>query len=85
MKLNAAILMATLMLSGTVLAQSSAPSAGGSAEGGQAGKLTTGQAMKGTKTADDAARSSRPNAAADDNTVGVNRSSKSDRRNEHYP
>jgi len=86
---NAAMLMAALVLSGTVLAQSSGPSAG-SAEAGQGANLTTtGQAVNsGKKTGDSgpptekAQRPARPDA--DGNTVGASRP-KPDRRLEHYP
>jgi len=92
MKLHAAaMLMAALMLSGTVLAQSSGPSAGGAAGGGT-GVTTTGQAANGDKKTGDsgspidkAARPAKPDTGAAGNTVGVNRGSKTDRRNEHYP
>ena len=85
MKLNAAaFLMATLMLSGTVLAQSSGPSAGGA--GGQGANVTTtGQALNGNKKTGDsgppiehAARQAKPDAE-------VNHAPKADRRREHYP
>lgn len=89
MKLNAAVLlMATLMLSGTVLAQSSGPSA----RGPQAHTLTTtGQAPNADKktgangpTLEKAARLAKPRA--EDNTVDVNRRQKTDRRLlEHFP
>ncbi|WGR91576.1 MULTISPECIES: hypothetical protein [unclassified Bradyrhizobium] len=94
MKVHAAVmLIATLMLSGTVLAQSSGPSAGGPAGGGQAANVTTtGQALNSAKKTGDsgppidkAARQAKPDAGAASNTVGVNRRSKTDRRNEHYP
>ncbi|WP_407169780.1 hypothetical protein [Bradyrhizobium sp. ORS 111] len=90
MKIHAAVmLIATLMLSGTVLAQSSGPTAGN----GQAGNVTTtGQALNSAKKTGDsgppidkAARQAKPDAGAASNTVGVNRGTKADRRNEHYP
>ncbi|MGY3444716.1 MULTISPECIES: hypothetical protein [unclassified Bradyrhizobium] len=89
MTVNAAILMAALVLSGTVLAQSSGPSAGT----GQATKLTTtGQALNDTgKTGEGAppieraARPARPADTADGGTVGTSLPQKPDRRLEHYP
>lgn len=87
MKLNAAMLIAALMLSGTVLAQSSGPSAGGSTDHGQdAAVTTTGQAPA-AKTGDSgpavaqASRPTKPDAGA----VSVNRGPKTDRRREHFP
>ena len=98
MKFNAAMLMAALVLSGTVLAQSSGPSAGGAAEAGQgagqaanqgANVTTTGEALNSNKKTGDsgppiekAQRAAKPDPNA--GTVGANRS-KPDRRNEHYP
>ncbi|MBR0797277.1 hypothetical protein JQ615_17950 [Bradyrhizobium jicamae] len=93
MKLHAAaMLMAALMLSGTVLAQSSGPS-GGAVEGGKGANVTTtGQALNSDKKTGDsgppiekAARPAKPDNGAAGNTVGVNRGTKADRRNEHYP
>ncbi|WP_166297605.1 MULTISPECIES: hypothetical protein [unclassified Bradyrhizobium] len=92
MTVNAAILMAALVLSGTVLAQSSGPSTG-AAGAGQAANLTTiGQALNSnTKTGDSgppierAPHPAKPDAAAAGNTVGANRPPKPDRRLEHYP
>ncbi|MCA6122958.1 hypothetical protein J6500_13775 [Bradyrhizobium sp. WSM 1704] len=97
MKLNAAMLMTALVLSGTVLAQSSGPSAGGAAEAGQGGGqvanqganvTTTGQALNSNKKTGDsgppidkAQRAGKPDT---DNMVGASRP-KPDRRNEHYP
>jgi hypothetical protein len=89
MTVNAAILMAALVLSGTVLAQSSGPSAGA----GQAANVTTtGQALNNNKKTGDsgppiekAARPAKPDPGAPGNTVGANRPQKSDRRLEHYP
>ena len=92
MQVHAAVmLIAALMLSGTVLAQSSGPSAG--AGGGQAANVTTtGQALNHDKKTGDsgppiekAARPAKPDTSAAGNTVGVNRGPKTDRRNEHYP
>ncbi|KWV51400.1 hypothetical protein AS156_12505 [Bradyrhizobium macuxiense] len=95
MQVHAAVmLIAALMLSGTVLAQSSGPSAGGPAGGGQGPNVTTtGQALNRDKKTGDsgpppiekAARPAKPDAGASGNTVGVNRGPKTDRRNEHYP
>jgi hypothetical protein len=97
MKLHAAAMLITaLMLSGTVLAQSSGPPAGGPAGGAQAANVTTmGQALSNGKTSGDrgppvekAARPAKQDAGAAGNTVGVNRgpkTDKTDRRNEHYP
>ncbi|KJC38078.1 hypothetical protein UP09_26920 [Bradyrhizobium sp. LTSP885] len=87
MTLNAAMLVAALMLSGTVLAQSSGPSAGGRAE---SGVTTTGQAPA-PKTGDSgpavaqASRPAKPDTGAASNTVSVNRGPKTDRRREHFP
>ncbi|VIO76367.1 hypothetical protein [Bradyrhizobium ivorense] len=97
MRLNAAILMAALVVSGTVLAQSSGPSAGpaqawqGAGQGANQGAnvTTTGQAQNSNKKTGDsgppieqAARPAKPDAGG--STVGANRP-KPDRRNEHYP
>ncbi|MGY3690858.1 type IV secretory pathway TrbL component [Bradyrhizobium sp. USDA 3240] len=91
MTINAAILMAALVLSGTVLAQSSGPSAG-SAGAGQAANVTTGQAINtGKQTGDSgppiakAAHPAKPAESADGSTVGASRPKKPDRRLEHYP
>ncbi|WP_342728371.1 hypothetical protein AAFG07_17615 [Bradyrhizobium sp. B097] len=91
MTVNAAILMAALVLSGTVLAQSSGPSAG-SAGAGQAANITTGQAISTSKQTGDsgppiakAAHPAKPAETADGNTVGASRPKKPDRRLEHYP
>lgn len=85
MTVNAAILMAALVLSGTVLAQSSGPSAG-SAGAGQAANVTTGQAINTSKRTGDGgppiAKAAKP---ADGSTVGASRAQKPDRRLEHYP
>jgi hypothetical protein len=93
MRLNAAMLVAALMLSGTVLAQSSGPSAGGQANGGPGANVTTtGQAPNANKKAggstpptEQAARPAKLDPAAASTTVGVNRAKKTDRRNEHFP
>ncbi|MCC8939861.1 MULTISPECIES: hypothetical protein [Bradyrhizobium] len=93
MRLNAAILMAALVVSGTVLAQSSGPSAGpvlaGQGANQGANVTTTGQAQNSNKKTGDsgppieqAARPAKPDAGG--STVGANRP-KPDRRNEHYP
>ncbi|VIO65818.1 hypothetical protein CI1B_09260 [Bradyrhizobium ivorense] len=89
MRLNAAILMAALVVSGTVLAQSSGPSAGPAQAGQGANVTTTGQAQNSNKKTGDsgppieqAARPAKPDAGG--STVGANRP-KPDRRNEHYP
>ncbi|MGY3588472.1 type IV secretory pathway TrbL component [Bradyrhizobium sp. USDA 4341] len=91
MTVNAAILMAALVLSGTVLAQSSGPSAG-SAGAGQAANVTTGQAINTSKQTGDggppvakAAHPAKSGQAADGSTVGASRPQKPDRRLEHYP
>ncbi|MBR0895984.1 hypothetical protein JQ616_13575 [Bradyrhizobium tropiciagri] len=89
MTVNAAILMAALVLSGTVLAQSSGPSAGT----GQAAQLTTtGQALNDTRKTSEggppierAARPAKPGDTANGGTVGASRPQKPDRRLEHYP
>ncbi|QOZ33618.1 hypothetical protein [Bradyrhizobium sp. CCBAU 53421] len=92
MTVNAAILMAALVLSGTVLAQSSGPSAGSAGAGQAANVTTTGQAMNTSKKTGDsgppiekAARPAKPGDGAGGNTVGVSRPQKPDRRLEHYP
>ncbi|MCC8956058.1 hypothetical protein H8B02_22295 [Bradyrhizobium sp. Pear77] len=88
MTVNAAILMAALVLSGTVLAQSSGPSAG-SAGAGQAANVTTMNTSK--KTGDSgppiatAAHPAKSGQTADGSTVGASRPQKPDRRLEHYP
>ncbi|MBR1204449.1 MULTISPECIES: hypothetical protein [unclassified Bradyrhizobium] len=88
MTVNAAILMAALVLSGTVLAQSSGPSAG-SAGAGQAANITTGQAINTSKQTGDGglpiAKAAHPAKPADGSTVGASRPQKPDRRLEHYP
>ncbi|MCA1396649.1 hypothetical protein [Bradyrhizobium sp. BRP56] len=91
MTINAAILMAALVLSGTVLAQSSGPSAG-SAVGQAANVTTTGEALNSAKKTgnsgppvEKAARPAKPDAGAAGNTVGASRPQKPDRRLEHYP
>ncbi|QPF82520.1 hypothetical protein IC762_22510 [Bradyrhizobium genosp. L] len=93
MKLNAAMLMAALVLSGTVLAQSSGPSAVSPAQAGQeanqaANVTTTVQASNsGQKTGDSGPaveKAAKPEAATEGKTVGVSRP-KPDRRLEHYP
>ncbi|HEX7923690.1 MAG TPA: hypothetical protein VF583_22220 [Bradyrhizobium sp.] len=87
MTVNAAILMAALVLSGTVLAQSSGPSAG-SAGAGQAANVTTGQAINTGKQTGDGpptAKAAYPAKPADGSTVGASRPQKPDRRLEHYP
>ncbi|MBR0692784.1 hypothetical protein [Bradyrhizobium lablabi] len=91
MKLNAAMLMAALVLSGTVLAQSSGPSAGGPAEGQGANMTTTGQALNSNRKTGDssppierAARPAKPDAGSDGATVGATRPQKP-KREEHYP
>jgi len=89
MTVNAAILMVALALSGTVLAQSSGPSAGSAGAGQAANVTTTGQALNtGKKTGDSGppiAKPSHPAAGAEGNTVGASRPQKPDRRLEHYP
>ncbi|WP_050420960.1 hypothetical protein [Bradyrhizobium tropiciagri] len=92
MTVNAAILMVALVLSGTVLAQSSGPSAGSAGAGQAANVTTTGQAMNTNKKTGDsgppierAARPAKPGEAAAGNTVGASRPQKPDRRLEHYP
>ncbi|MGX1106524.1 MULTISPECIES: hypothetical protein [Bradyrhizobium] len=92
MTINAAILMAALVLSGTVLAQSSGPSAGSAGAGQAANVTTTGQALNSAKKTGDsgppvekAARPAKPDAGAAGNTVGASRPPKPDRRLEHYP
>jgi hypothetical protein len=83
MKLNAALMVATLMVSGTVLAQSSGPQAGEAAN-----VTTTGQAQNANKKTGDsgppvdhAARASKPEAG----TVGVANGQKPKPRREHFP
>ena len=93
MTVNAAILMAALVLSGTVLAQSSGPSAGSAGAGQAAANVaTTGQALNiGKKTGDSgvpvekAARPAGPDPATPGTTVGASHRQKPDRRLEHYP
>ncbi|MCC8976878.1 type IV secretory pathway TrbL component [Bradyrhizobium sp. USDA 4524] len=92
MTINAAILMAALVLSGTVLAQSSGPSAGSAGAGQAANVTTTGEALNSAKKTGDsgppvekAARPAKPDAGAAGNTVGASRPQKPDRRLEHYP
>ncbi|MBR1162612.1 MULTISPECIES: hypothetical protein [Bradyrhizobium] len=92
MTINAAILMAALVLSGTVLAQSSGPSAGSAGAGQAANVTTTGQALNSAKKTGDsgppvekAARPAKPDVGAAGNTVGASRPPKPDRRLEHYP
>lgn len=91
MTVNAAILMAALVLSGTVLAQSSGPSAGSVGAGQAANVTTTGQAPNNKKAGDSgppiekAARPAKPGESADGKTVGASRPQKPDRRLEHYP
>lgn len=92
MTVNAAILMAALVLSGTVLAQSSGPSAGSAGAGQAANVTTTGQAMNTSKKIGDSgppiekvARPAKSGQGADGSTVGVSRPQKPDRRLEHYP
>lgn len=84
MKLNAAMLMAALVVSGTVLAQSSGPSAVGPAQAADA--TTTAQAQSSSKTAGDSGPSrAQARPGSDGNTVGASRAQKPDRRLEHYP
>ncbi|MCS3450518.1 MULTISPECIES: hypothetical protein [Bradyrhizobium] len=92
MTINAAILMAALVLSGTVLAQSSGPSAGSAGAGQAANVTTTGEALNSAKKTgnsgppvEKAARPAKPDAGAAGNTVGASRPPKPDRRLEHYP
>ncbi len=93
MTVNAAILMAALVLSGTVLAQSSGPSTGSAGPGQTAANVTTtGQAPNAGKTTGDsgqpvgkAARAAKPDPATPGNTVGANHQQRPDRRLEHYP
>ncbi|GIQ78708.1 hypothetical protein [Bradyrhizobium sp. RD5-C2] len=92
MTINAAILMAALVLSGTVLAQSSGPSAGSAGAEQAANVATTGQAINtGKQTGDSgppiakAAHPAKPAESADGSTVGASRPKKPDRRLEHYP
>ncbi|WP_143271531.1 hypothetical protein [Bradyrhizobium mercantei] len=93
MTVNAAILVAALVLSGTVLAQSSGPPAGSAGTGQTAANVTTtGQALNNSKKTGDsgppiekAARPAKPDAGAPGNTVGASRPQKPDRRLEHYP
>ncbi|MFB9265605.1 hypothetical protein ACFFWD_21035 [Bradyrhizobium erythrophlei] len=89
MKLNAAMLMAALMLSGTVLAQSSGPSAGGPVDNGQGANVTTtGQAQNDSKKTGDSGppieKAAKPDEGSSSATVGSSRSQKP-RRQEHYP
>ena len=92
MTVNAAILVAALVLSGTVLAQSSGPSAGSAGTGQAAANVTTtGQALNNSKKTGDsgppierAARPAKP-GDADGATVGASHPKKPDRRLEHYP
>jgi hypothetical protein len=91
MKLDAAILVAVLIATGMVLAQSSDPSAAGLGQGGQAAMSMTAQASEGSKTSDSGKavgqgeRPAKPDAGAASNTVGVSGGSKGDRHGEHYP
>jgi hypothetical protein len=96
MTVNAVMLMAALVLSGTVLAQSSSPSAGSAGAGQAANPTATGQALNSNmKTSDNgppieptdkAGRPAKPDAGAAGNTVGASRPQKKpDRRLEHYP
>lgn len=93
MTVNAAILVAALVLSGTVLAQSSGPSAGSAGTGQAAANVTTtSQPLNTGKRAGDsgppiekAARLAKPDPATPGTTVGANRQPKPDRRLEHYP
>ncbi|MGF6307969.1 type IV secretory pathway TrbL component [Bradyrhizobium sp. i1.8.4] len=92
MTVNAAILMAALVLSGTVLAQSSGPSAGSAGAGQAANVTTTGQSLNNNKKTGDsgppiekAARPAKPDAGTPGSTVGASRPQKPDRRLEHYP
>ncbi|OKO78736.1 hypothetical protein AC628_12875 [Bradyrhizobium sp. NAS96.2] len=82
--------MVALALSGTVLAQSSGPSAGSAGAGQAANVTTTGQALNTSKKTGDsgspiekAVRPAKP--GEDGNTVGASRPQKPDRRLEHYP
>ena len=83
MKFNAALLVAALTVSGTVLAQSSGPQAG------EAANLTTsGQAQNANKKTGDsgppidhATRASKPEVG----TVGVANGQKPKPRREHFP
>ena len=87
MTVNAAILMAALVLSGTVLAQSSGPSAGSAGAGQAAANVaTTGQALNTSKkTGDSGPPIEKAAKPADGSTVGASRPQKPDRRLEHYP
>ncbi|WP_375789320.1 hypothetical protein ACE10Z_19325 [Bradyrhizobium sp. Pha-3] len=89
MTVNAAILMAALVLSGTVLAQSSGPTAGSAGAGLAANVTTTGQAINSSKQTGDGGppieKAARPAKPADGSTVGASRPQKRDRRLEHYP
>ncbi|UFX48222.1 hypothetical protein HAP47_0016790 [Bradyrhizobium sp. 41S5] len=89
MTVNAAILMAALVLSGTVLAQSSGPSAGLAGAGQAANVTTTGQALNTSKKTGDSgppiATAAHPAKPADGSTLGASRPQKPDRRLEHYP
>ncbi|MCC8979462.1 hypothetical protein [Bradyrhizobium acaciae] len=92
MTVNAAILMAALVLSGTVLAQSSGPSTGSTGGGQAANLITTGQALNNSKKTGDSgppiektARPAKPGEAAAGDTIGASRPQKPDRRLEHYP
>ncbi|MGY3489444.1 hypothetical protein ACVW1C_007327 [Bradyrhizobium sp. USDA 4011] len=86
MTVNAAILMAALVLSGTVLAQSSGPSAGSAGAGQAANVTTTGQALNTSKKTGDSGPPIEKAAKPDDgSTVGASRPQKPDRRLEHYP
>lgn len=101
MKLNAAMLMTALVLSGTVLAQSSGPLAGGAAEAGQgasqaanpaasqaADATTTGQALNSNKkTGDSGPPIEKAQRAGKPDTDNTVGANrpKVDRRNEHYP
>jgi hypothetical protein len=87
MKLNAAMLMAALVVSGTVLAQSSGPSAVGPAQAADA--TTMAQAQDNSKISDSGqpvaqARPAKPGTGGESNTIGASRT-KPDRRLEHFP
>ena len=86
MTVNAVILMAALVLSGTVLAQSSGPSAGSAGAGQAANVTTTGQALNTSKkTGDSGPPIEKAAKPADGSTVGASRPQKPGRRLEHYP
>ncbi|WP_426442126.1 hypothetical protein [Bradyrhizobium genosp. P] len=87
MKLNVAMLMAALVLSGTALVQSSGPSAGGQAKNGQ-GATTTGLALNNDRSGNSGPpveQVAKPGTGAVGNTIDVNRAPKGDRRGEHFP